>query len=504
MASPALSSVATAVAAMPGAPATGHCGGGISAVKCQLTKKVTDAAGDAVAHASKSVMGQIADSLKDAANALLKGLMTFWMNVDTPTFEPGGTQADLEREARNHCTTGWGLNRSCVDSWIDAHASPLQTIHLNIGWLVIALAVASLVIGACQLVIRQKGQPLQAIAVGLGRLVLVCALSTWAVQQLGQLSDAVSTALLRNAHIGTAAWSKFINLDAIVAAFAYKPAVDGLLMIFSLLVIIASLVQMLLMVLRVGLLTILTGILPLSAAAAINGDWSDTWKKTLGWLVAWLVYKPAAALLIASAFALTRGKTLTEVLSGLMLLLLSVLLLPALLRLIAPMTAALGASGGGQMAMAATAGLASGAVRLGAGAATAGVGAAATSGLGGSRPSGNGGVAGAGMQTAEQAIDGGGTSPNGSGGTGAGTGQPMQQPTRPGPAPSPGAGAGSGPQPGGGADPSGSGSPPQPPPSSDGPPPSQPSSQPSSQLTPRQGSVWQRLYDSSGPSGGKP
>ena len=120
-----------------------------------------------------------------------------------------------------------------------------------------------------------------------------------------------------------------------------------------------------LMILRVGLLVILTGTLPLVAAASMS-DWGQTWwRKHVGWLAAWLLYKPAAALLYVSAFTLTQGKSLVQVLAGFMILILSVLILPALLRVIVPMTANLGAASGGGLAMAAAGALATGAVRAG-------------------------------------------------------------------------------------------------------------------------------------------
>ena len=96
-----------------------------------------------------------------------------------------------------------------------------------------------------------------------------------------------------------------------------------MLLIIALLIIFSSLIQLMLMILRVGLLVILTGTLPLAAAASMS-DWGETWwRKHVAWLTAWLLYKPAAALLYAAAFALTDGKrTGVEVISGFMMLIL--------------------------------------------------------------------------------------------------------------------------------------------------------------------------------------
>ena len=343
--------VAAMPAAMPAAPEDGPCGPGISGVACRAIKDVTDPVGQGAKHMSQSVLGQIADALKDAAETLLKNLMTFWMNIDTPRL----VQDDPKPRG------------------VGPPLTAVQLIQNQIGWLVTTIAVVCIVIAAAHLVIRQKGEPLQAVALGVGRLVLVCAAGTWVIQELGQISDAVSKDLLDRAHIGDATWSRFIDLDNVVKDLAEVKGAEsggaaavGLMLVLALLVLLASLVQALLMVLRVGVLTILVGVLPLSAAAAIHGEWgSSMWKKHLAWLFAWLLYKPAAALLMAGAFALTHEKSATAELAGVMLLLLSVLLMPALLRLIVPATAALGGASGGPMAMAATAAVATGAIKVG-------------------------------------------------------------------------------------------------------------------------------------------
>jgi hypothetical protein len=138
-----------------------------------------------------------------------------------------------------------------------------------------------------------------------------------------------------------------------------------MLLIVALLVIFSSLIQLALMILRVGLMVILTGTLPLAAAASMS-DWGETWwRKHVSWLTAWLLYKPAAALLYAAAFTLTDGtnRSGVEVISGFMLLILSILILPALLKVIVPMTASLGAASSGTLAMGTAGAVATGAIK---------------------------------------------------------------------------------------------------------------------------------------------
>ena len=72
----------------------------------------------------------------------------------------------------------------------------------------------------------------------------------------------------------------------------------------GLLAFFASLIQIALMVVRGGMLVILAGILPLSASAT-NTEWGRAWfKKCIAWLIAFILYKPAAAIVYATAFRL--------------------------------------------------------------------------------------------------------------------------------------------------------------------------------------------------------
>jgi hypothetical protein len=279
---------------------------------------------------SGGLLSLIADPMASAAEGLIKTLGAFWMNVGTPQLTGQGT--------------------------------PVATITGDTRWIVNLVAVGCILVAAARLAIRRRGEPVGVMLTGLVRLVFVTAAATVIVQAAGWLGDQWSASLMSSAHLGANGWSTAISVTALAGAFGGG---DGVLLIVALLLILSSLIQLMLMVLRVGLVIVLTGTLPLAAAASMC-EWGESWwRKHVGWLVAWLLYKPAAALLFASAFALTNGKSLTEVLAGWMLLVLSVLILPALLRLIVPLTASLGGASGGGLALAGAGALASGAARLG-------------------------------------------------------------------------------------------------------------------------------------------
>jgi hypothetical protein len=348
------------------------CGHGAMSVICQAAWDIVtnplgvkEDVGGAVRSVTGDVLSGISQDMASAATELLKTLSTFWMSVDTPDLTSAG--------------------------------SPVAAIEADTSWIVAAIAVVCILVAAGRMAIRRRGEPAGTMAIGLVRLVVVSAVATFLVETAGKLGDTFSADLMSSAHLGGHGWSGIISATAMSSAIG--PGA-GMLLIVSLLIIFSSLIQLLLMILRLGLLIVLTGTLPLAAAASMS-DWGETWwRKHVGWLTAWLLYKPAAALLYAAAFVLTQGKSLVEVLSGFMLLILSVLILPALLKVIVPMTASLGAASGGALAMGAAGALATGAIKIAGGAGTGGAaGAASAAGQAGTSgttaaPSGNAAVAG--------------------------------------------------------------------------------------------------------------
>ena len=148
----------------------------------------------------------------------------------------------------------------------------------------------------------------------------------------------------------------------------------GLMLVIGLLGIFSSLAQLGLMLVRVGVVTIFAGLLPLAAAGTGTQTGMDYFKRMLSWLLAFVLYKPAAATVYAASFLMIGdGTDATSVLAGLFMMILSIVALPAMLRLVTPAVGAAVAAGAGAGGGAAAAGmvLASGArMRSGSGGAT--------------------------------------------------------------------------------------------------------------------------------------
>jgi hypothetical protein len=311
------------------------CGAGPIGVACRgmhavlsIPSDIGNSATNVIGKLGSSMLSQIAQPMADAADGLLKTLSAFWMNINTPNLGAAGL------------------------------------IRTDTSWITALVAVASIMVAAARIAIRRRGEPGTVMLLGLGRLVVVSGAAVVVMTAAGKLADTFSADLMRStaAHLGSQGWTGKVSTATLAAAIG--PGA-GLLLIVSVVILVASLIQLMLMVLRVGILVILTGTLPLAAAASM-GDWGETWwRKHLGWLGAWLLYKPAAALLYVSAFQLTQQHgSVVEVLSGFALLVLSVLILPALLRVIVPATAGLGAASGGALTMGVAGAVASGAIRV--------------------------------------------------------------------------------------------------------------------------------------------
>jgi hypothetical protein len=150
-----------------------------------------------------------------------------------------------------------------------------------------------------------------------------------------------------------------------------------MIILLGLIAILASVMQIVLMIIRGGLLVILTGIFP-TAAAFTNTEAGRGWfQKCTAWLIAFILYKPAAAIIYATAFQLSGtkifgnsgegkdfGSALLTTVTGLALMVIALFAMPALMRFVTPMVGAV-AGGGGALAAGTVGALASGAISMG-------------------------------------------------------------------------------------------------------------------------------------------
>jgi type IV secretion system protein TrbL len=100
---------------------------------------------------------------------------------------------------------------------------------------------------------------------------------------------------------------------------------------------------------RAAMLVMLAGFLPIAAAMTTTQAGREHMRKYLAWVIAFVAWKPCAALIYAAAFRLLGTHNLDatgagSVLIGVTLMTMAILALPALLRFLVPAVAALHAS----------------------------------------------------------------------------------------------------------------------------------------------------------------
>ena len=309
-------------------------------VGCVVTDWTNDRANDAVKN--------MAQAVADAVGNVVKTLGTFWVNVGTPaiTSGPGGSTA----------------------------SDPVLFLQNSLYFWTASLAVLSVLVGAAKMMIERRGAPLRDLARSLATLIVVSGAGVAAVGLLTVAADQFSAWIIKNSTNGT---SFNDNITAMLALSATSPIGAIMIILLGLIAILASVMQIVLMIIRGGLLVILTGIFP-TAAAFTNTEAGRGWfQKCTAWLIAFILYKPAAAIIYATAFQLSGtkifgnggegkdfGSALLSTVTGLALMVIALFAMPALMRFVTPMVGAV-AGGGGALAAGTVGALASGAISMG-------------------------------------------------------------------------------------------------------------------------------------------
>lgn len=367
----------------------------------QAAGAVAGAAGHAVGSlfsaGLESVMSWLSNMMLDAISTILKTLGTFWVGIKTPTDALKNT-------------------RSSAVGWLWHH----------LGWYAAAILVFSVLFGAGKMAFTRRAEPGIDVLKGIGTYLLVAGAGLPTLVLLVGASDVFSSWIIDQAtgEDFRTGLGRMLNFNVAAEALTLI-----LLVILGLFAVLASIVQIVLMVMRSAMLVILAGILPLSATA-LNTEIGKRWfARMLAWLLAFLLYKPVASIIYALAFRLLSGNSggnpVVSVIMGITLMVLSLLALPALMRFLVPAAAATaGGSGFGAVlgaAVATGAAVVGGRMLLGAG--KSGGSGGGGGGTAGSAP-GSGGTAGPSGSGGAAGSDGpsGGTGPSGGGGPSGGAG----------------------------------------------------------------------------------
>ncbi|MCW7944317.1 hypothetical protein AAW14_20365 [Streptomyces hygroscopicus] len=237
--------------------------------------------------------------IKGIANAMLSAAISVFGDLATniPTLVAGGAARDISTQTQ---------------------------------WIVVYTAVGSLLFAAARMALERRGEPGTVALKGLLRVVLVAGGATAVMTALASLSDRYAD------HLFQAGAQK--QLTSIGCSDG--TGLEGfLLLILAFLLLIAAIMQTILLYIRLGVMIILLGTLPVAAAASMT-EWGSTWwRKHIGWMFAWLLYKPSAGLVMFAGSAMINSgpqSGIHEKIAGIGVMLLSALALPALLKLVSP------------------------------------------------------------------------------------------------------------------------------------------------------------------------
>lgn len=311
---------------------------------CGVTDPVAciSEAATAVANAvGTSVLDSMAEKFNEAAEWALVNMSSAWLNLPSPD--------------------------------VSSAASPSLWINEHLKFIVMGTLVLSVLIACGRLVTDQKPDHLKELGKALLRVIVISTAGAIALTWGIEIGDLFSSWIMGQ-----------VDFEANQTLALMTLSQPGLIFILAIIVILVQIIQLGIMILRGGMLIFLAGAWPLSAAAS-NTDIGRQWYlKTFSWMLAFLLYKPVAALLYAGSIMTMHGENdITTQMSGIFMMILAIASLPALLRFMVPATAAMSGGNAGAMAGAVVgAAVATGAVVATGGGAAAAGGAGAASGGG--------------------------------------------------------------------------------------------------------------------------
>ncbi len=281
------------------------------------------------------ILNVIAGALESALNSMITALTTFWVDVGTP----------------NLTTAAGGSSPSDAVSYLQSH---LQ-------WYMMAAALTSIVLGCMRMAWEQHHGAGVEMLKGLLVFLAVNGAGLTVVSLLVSASDSFSTWIVNGALTGTGGGAVGGRFGAAMGGMiGICSAVTGgvpvmLIIVLGAMAVVASLIQVFLMIVRGGMLVLLAGVLPLTFSfwtTEAGRQWS---KKATSWLIAFTLYKPAASIVYATAFRLVSAHAfgsggILSIATGITLLFVALLALPALMRFVTPMVGAAVGGGAGVMA----------------------------------------------------------------------------------------------------------------------------------------------------------
>jgi len=395
-------------------------------------------AGAVASKVTNSFLDEVRKSAADATTTILKTLGTFWLNIPSPKVSN---------------LAGPELTGAAAPTNLQA-AGPAGVLQGNLGYLTILAAVVGLIVCGARLGMTGRSEHGSEAVKMLVRLIAVTAAGAGIVDILIKAGDVFSPWIISSA-TGAPFEQTAPSLLTNEGLLAMTPLLTIIVAIFAL---FGAGAMVIFMILRGALLIILIAVWPLSASLTGTEQGLQWYKKINAYLIAFVLLRPVASIIYAAGFLLIHDahdfqttdpgvSALMASLTGMAILAVAGLSLPALLRFVAPATAAGSGAMTGAAVMGAAVAVGAAAVTMGAGAAAGGAGGASGGGASGAASASSGGAG-----AAAGGSGGGGTGGGGGGGPSGGT-----EPAGGGGGGGPTGGGGGGAPAGGGDSPSGGG-----------------------------------------------
>lgn len=250
-------------------------------------------------------------------------------------------------------------------------SGPVLEIQRHLWWYVGAFLVLSVIIAGARIAWEQRAEPAKELLGSLFTMVVISGASVGGIGLLITAGDSFAKNILFgddgvvDADFGAQVLRMLgVGSDVDLKTGAVIAALVGCVALF------ATIVQAMLLLIRDGILLILVAVLPLAASITNTAMGKQFLTKLLAWILAFLLYKPAAAIIYAMAFEVFKPgddeeTSLIQVILGLVLMLLSLIALPALMRLVVP-AASMGGGNTVATGLSGAAGFVSGSIASGA------------------------------------------------------------------------------------------------------------------------------------------
>ena len=277
------------------------------------------ASGALMQNAAQDALSSMLAGLNTQLHAAIKAMMSVlagWLLVPSTTVCPEAGQPG----------TAWIA--SC-----NTAASPAAQLRSWTLPVTVLVAVLGLLWQAITLTITRKGEPLIQAMRGLATTALWSAVGIVGTQLALRASDSYTVWILQQAIFGNSA----NPVDTLGTALAGMSPVESgnaliVLILFNLPILFITVIQIILMVFREGSVVILAGLLQLAAAGSVTRLTSAWLPKVTGWMLALICYKPIAASVYATAFALMGADGIRNSIMGLAVLVLAIVAMPATMK----------------------------------------------------------------------------------------------------------------------------------------------------------------------------